>query len=240
MGDIYKKAREVVIWLGDEEHGSDSGIAIQVLRDLRNEFGDFVDNSRDFDALDEQLDNISSVEEEMRVFREIFQMESRWVTSSDFFSRQTTRAWEAVAKLMMRSWFHRIWTYQEKALARSAVVLVGSEEISWVQLATALQLIIANDSANGRAPVVPKGEYRFFFDSNISRATKASEVVPSLNGLLERVKLARRRECRDPRDRIFAILSSANEGDAGFSHFASWVDYERVTTQALYTEFARF
>jgi hypothetical protein len=80
----------------------------------------------------------------------------------DFFTTSDADApklWNAVARLLNRSWFYRVWTYQEKALSKLATVWIGSKKMDWNRAATAISLIKNHDSMGSRAPLLPNQEY---------------------------------------------------------------------------------
>jgi hypothetical protein len=147
MGDIYRNAKEVLIWLGDENGTTDSEMAMDLLEHLWTSFGDFVEDDLDegvqevWNQLETDLDAMERpgakrFEDTLGIVTKFAQVQTAWINNIDFFSltvRCDQRAWDSVARLLTRSWFWRVWTFQ----AEVSTVLVGTKSISWVHLSTA-------------------------------------------------------------------------------------------------------
>lgn len=52
----------------------------------------------------------------------------------DSFTKPNSPAWAAIGQLVRLPWFSRVWVIQEIVFAKSAVILWGSERISWESL----------------------------------------------------------------------------------------------------------
>jgi len=255
MGDIYRNAKEVLIWLGDENGTTDSEMAMDLLEHLWTSFGDFVEDDLDegvqevWNQLETDLDAMERpgakrFEDTLGTVTKFAQVQTAWINNIDFFSltvRCDQRAWDSVARLLTRSWFWRVWTFQEKMLAEVSTVLVGTKSISWVHLSTAMTAIMIHDNLCDKTPVLPKGEYAYFQQSNsLSLRVLERGIDFTGRGLFDLVRETQQRQCKDPRDKIYGILGTVIENDPGFIHLVRMVDYEAVSTQVLYTEFARF
>jgi hypothetical protein len=106
-----------------------------------------------------------------------------------------------------------------------------------------MMLITNHDSKTNRSRLLPNGDYAVFLGSSVPTASRLSaypNVPKTRMTLLERIGDSRRRGCKGPGDRIYGTLSTIGKNDVERLHFAKWIDYEKVTTQALYTEFSRF
>lgn len=256
MGDIYRNAKEVLIWLGDESGDTDSGMAVDLLEHLFTSCEDFCEDNVDegIHEITSQLENDldameppGAIEYEdigIGIIAKLGQVMTAWINNTDFFSlpvRCDQRAWDSVAWLLMRSWFWRVWTYQERALAKACTVLVGTKSISWVHLNAATMGIGIHDSLSDKPQVLPRGEYaNFVRSSNSSLRVGDQGMNITGRGLLDLVREMQPRQCKDPRDKIYGVLGTAIENDPGFIHIVHMVDYEAVSTQILYTELARF
>lgn len=101
MGHAFSKAKNVIVWIGDETR--DSSSALSLIKDvLRN---DAVMNAASQKRLLLQEDLVTHDLPEIH--------------HAD---------WRAVDKLYWRPWFSRIRIIQEITLAKNATILVGKEE----------------------------------------------------------------------------------------------------------------
>lgn len=114
MGHAFSKAKNVIVWIGDETR--DSSSALSLIKDvLRN---DAVMNAASQKRLLLQEDLVTHDLPEIH--------------HAD---------WRAVDKLYWRPWFSRIWIIQEITLAKNATILVGKDEISRADFLSATALI---------------------------------------------------------------------------------------------------
>ena len=257
MGDIYKKAAEVLVWLGEEDGDTDSDMAIDLLWGIYCDFVAFVEDSEEADSI---MTQINQAGDDLQIDRlvtsgvpftnitgiasKIFQLQKLWIERVDFHGlgvRCDAQAWAAVARLLGREWFSRLWTYQEKALARSATLLVGGKSIAWTDCNTVMGIITNHDNTTGKTKVLPKGEARIFFESSQPSEANVLALGGSYQNLFEVVRSTSSRVCSDPRDKIYGVLGTMSKQDAGYMHILPLVDYAATSTyQKLYTEFARF
>jgi hypothetical protein len=101
MGDIYRNADHVLIWIGGTQE--DGVLALDFIETLGNAYCDLK-------SVDAALDFISN----------------RGVPQS-LLDRELT----AVALMLKRPWWTRIWTLQEAALAKKVSVICGTKCISF-------------------------------------------------------------------------------------------------------------
>lgn len=106
MAQIYARARRVIVWLGDDENGSE--MAMQVLQEYATAFPDVRDESK---AL--------YVAEDRR----------------QFLRGQNKQTWSALIDLFDRPYFKRRWILQELASGKSVDVFCGGGSIPWSALA---------------------------------------------------------------------------------------------------------
>jgi hypothetical protein len=178
MDDVYRRARRVTIWLGPETSDSDSGM-------------------RYLQALGSQVDinllkmHITPRYEEARDLADRYRV-------LEISSAQT----KSVLGLIQREWFERLWIRQEVYLSEdAAVVLCGRVEVPWKDFLSSLVLLHLK-------PKVGPG-------MTVSMVNSLEARLVELRGLLEserKPSLHRLRQCfgnakcKDPRDRIFAVL----------------------------------
>jgi hypothetical protein len=71
-------------------------------------------------------------------------------------SKEASRKWRALLELMQRPWFSRRWVVQEIALARTALIYCGKDQISWKVFAIAVELFVEVETATHRLSEVMK------------------------------------------------------------------------------------
>lgn len=129
MGDMYKFAARVVVWLGPEQ--DDSDVAVDLLADLGSKV------HVDWDTHDIKPS-------------EAAKDEPHWADHHlplPYNSRQRA----AVLHFVDRPWFTRLWVVQEVRLANEAVLGCGSKTIRWSALKKALWCI----HAKNMSPPIP-------------------------------------------------------------------------------------
>ncbi|CAN9093587.1 unnamed protein product [Alternaria alternata] len=139
-----------------------------------------------------------------------------------------------------RSWFQRIWTLQEVALAKDSLVICGDSKISWSLLVYAIDQLRAAENSTG--------VYGNFseFDSAISAhqimvqcLLPGPQVRSTMNPNPDRpvtqlLMMSLLRRATEPKDHIFGLYSILQRLGANLLP----PDYERSTDQ-IFTEAAR-
>jgi len=120
MARIYTRAKEVCIWLGEDDETSK--MAINFIREKVIRL--------------KQFDDICS-------------------------DKKYADSWEALMGLMQREWFSRRWVVQEIALARSATLYCGPDNISWNDFAVAVELFVEVESATHRLSEIMRKDEKF-------------------------------------------------------------------------------
>lgn len=69
--------------------------------------------------------------------------------------------WQSLLLLMQRSWFSRRWVVQEVALARTATIYCGTDNIPWEHFAVAVELFVEVETATHRLSEVMRKDERF-------------------------------------------------------------------------------
>ena len=75
---------------------------------------------------------------------------------------ETSPKRRALLELMQRDWFSRQWVVQEIALARSAVIYCGKDEISWTKFVVAVELFVEVETATHRLSEVMKKDPKYY------------------------------------------------------------------------------
>jgi Heterokaryon incompatibility protein (HET) len=105
MGEIYRRARVVLMWLGEE--GEDSAIAMELLRQLKL-------NDRD-----ETTPYSPEYTNHCREF---------------LYNRCYEPHWKALVMLLQRPYWTRVWIVQEILLSTNPIMCCGSHQSSWLLL----------------------------------------------------------------------------------------------------------
>jgi hypothetical protein len=175
MADIYKYAQRVVVWLGLPS--PNSSLALRVL-----------------DHLGSQLEvTKSSMPVPAQGLTETEWFESGRATAID----NDPNTWHAIFDLLNRSYFHRVWIFQEIQLASSsALIQCGTETVSWRQLRRAIGACGAMT-----LPTEVPLQLRTRLDSLWSLSMDSRSMDP-----MRLFEYAIAAECSNPRDRVYAIL----------------------------------
>ena len=117
--------------------------------------------------------------------------------------------WAALAKLLKRRWFRRVWVIQEAVMASKAVILCGTLQISWDILEHVLCAFVDG-------PIIGLLQSNnAFFDTGL-HGIEMSVKVKRIRGflasggefmLLDLLSVTRMLEATDQRDRVFALIS---------------------------------
>jgi hypothetical protein len=110
MGEIYRKARAVDIWLGEEDENTH--MVVSAIPDILQSFDDPKE-------IDENGDEIPRVIKNLGIL----------------FIR--SRRWNALKEIFERPYFRRVWIVQEVALGADCHVYCGSFAMPWSDLAKA-------------------------------------------------------------------------------------------------------
>jgi len=246
MGEVYGLAKEVPIWLGEKTDGVDT--ALKLVSKIIEAFTTWYD-SQHGNTFQSQWEEIKRQAREtpdaldQAEFWKLLQSEE----CLPFFDGIDLRnldiptyqmPWWFLRNLLKRRWFRRVWTWQEKELAKSATLYIGDRTLSWSRLRFAMLLVMAHDLSETRAtpfPAMPGREYLHVLDS--------LSVSSSLD-LLDIVINVRHRETKLKQDKIFAVLAAAarykSERPDDVEHFSRLVNYGGLNVQELYKEFSRY
>ncbi|KAL2037799.1 hypothetical protein N7G274_009524 [Stereocaulon virgatum] len=107
--------------------------------------------------------------------------------------------WNAIIDLLNRSWFERLWVFQEVRLANTADVLCGDQLVSWEAFRRAVLLSYMRPRPLTSQKV---------FQLALALCSYVKQYRLTLKGALYDTRHC---VCSDPRDRIYAILSLVSE-----------------------------
>lgn len=202
MDRIYARARNVLIWLGEEDEQTPKAFqCVQSLIDLK-----------DLPYGEAPWQNLT-VGEGRREGGEaplFLPLNLRSMAALD------TGLWDAFVQLFKRPWFHRAWVFQEVVMASKATVICGEHSLPWDTLYASCQIvesseIYRNDPKRWSClPALNMGRIR----QSIVDANKGSDPELWENVLAELIFEKLLRETRsaqatDPRDKVYALLGLA-------------------------------
>ena len=255
MGDVYRQASSVWIWLGEETEAS-----IRAFRLLRNIYG-----SPQFPKYTSENSMTWSDDFVLRELRKTYGSVKR----KDHEKQKLAMA--DVFDVLERDYWSRVWILQEVVLAEKAFVHCGGCVVPWYEfwgpiealdarkevifrLGTSLDPHVTQSKHFKRWAVALlaalKGQYRQIFD--LDQSTKDTlfpghglaawtihdlvgdyrafwELTQTLNpwSIVKLLQLTKTGKCADPRDRIYGILAIARDVEE------LEVDYDFSTTQVF-------
>ncbi|KAK2759107.1 hypothetical protein FQN54_003206 [Arachnomyces sp. PD_36] len=173
MADIYRKARRAVVWLGTE--ADDSALAMRAL---------------------EYAGSKVQVEPTHRCWKPKPHAHPRfsWESQGNPYSQ---RELQAIQKLVARSWFKRLWVRQEITAARSSIVVVGDQEVSWVHFISAAAFLDSLIRLGGSTDT--------YFGRNLFNIFEFG-CMGSYKDIMNVLHACRACECTENHDRVYAIL----------------------------------
>lgn len=203
MGDIYRRANDVVAWLGKEDPGST--FALESIQDMYNAQVFTQQGLRASIATAEVAQQNDSNQESLLSVKS---------TLDDFLFRFDFDAViKSVGTLLERSWWRRLWVVQELVLSRQAFLRCGPLAVSWntfeyfLDLCELFMLCYPADPAFYAAYVIG---YKTFILSKCCRQVESGRGLTMFQ-LFEMMMTMTIRETSDPRDRVYALLGLADD-----------------------------
>jgi hypothetical protein len=223
MGRIYKRASRVITYLGPTEDAELETKGIQLLDRFYHHFEPNYDKLVEFGATYTAVLRASELP--------VLELPDAIVQSTD------ERTWTWLAALTLGSWTHRLWIVQEQLANSRITMLRGQRLLSWDAVAVVsafyrLHLIprryvsqywLSNPATADHDPwetcesVFTLWLLRRTASGPVgatatatATATAAATTAPSLLDNLFRYRYL---QCRDPRDRIFALLSVSSDAE---------------------------
>lgn len=189
MHEIYSRARNALIWLGEGTEYSDRAISLL-----------------EYFVLVPMLPKTMG--------QEISDLQLGRGADTSFLVKDKDAVREAFDDLFGRAWFWRTWTIQEVALAPNAKVLCGQKSISWELMGMAMAFW--EQSHERSAHMLAPKQYMSIMRTHWSASrdikifkgerTVVKKTVywgkPTLKNLLE---MSKGRKATDPRDKVFAL-----------------------------------
>ena len=183
MGDIFQKAKRVIVWLGPEQDWST--LALNQMDLLASKI-----------KVDWQYQTMQPASTE--------HLEAHWADLSVALPYDW-KTWDAIYHLLNRSWFERLWIWQEIRLqTREAEVLCGIHNINWQHFRKAIFCLNIKTEVPNIKGILP---------SRIQHIDKLCD-TNNFAGLETLITQTRYCRCSDPRDRIFAVLGLIDKTQA--------------------------
>lgn len=236
MGDIYKEATNVIVWIGAQDEFTDD--AMTTIRRIAK-----IDPQRYAEVQPSDFFQQQVVLFRLGVWRSL-----------------SYTHWLGLTVFLNRPWFSRIWIVQEVILSRNAIVVCGSEVFQWDLLARTLSFLaattwhtyISTATMKTFPEVMAKpGAYRKLLEqeesvgigmSAVYLTTTRTGILQSGNLALFRYLIQVHRCCHatNPRDKIYALLSLSRRDRPPFTtHGQEIVPSYHLTPKELYTRIAR-
>jgi hypothetical protein len=216
MRNIYARASRVIIWLGPEDETTAPALEMldRALKEAQLETGLPIPNHKYIKG--EEPDEARN-------------------SARGFPAFDDKAGWAPLLALFSRSWFSRTWIIQEATLADMAVVKVGSREILWQELGFAAQWFGMKGYVSvvrGLVPVLLRVLSLWYMSRVFCAADGQRYDENKRTPLLSLLRITRKAKASKPLDRIYGILSLAEE-EKKFE-----IDYGK-SVRDLYTEVAR-
>ncbi|KAH7417868.1 heterokaryon incompatibility protein-domain-containing protein [Cadophora sp. MPI-SDFR-AT-0126] len=218
MSKIYSSANDVLIWLGEGSPESDA--AMDYLKRVGRKFVD-----RGGEIKEPRYEP-----ESQELWRDV----------------QTDPALERSHIIWDRPWFSRRWIIQELAFARKATIYCGSKSLDWDELNSAYTAI-AMSAGDGSflSGYLEEHEQMFKLGSLEMRRMSTLQKIRddmkfrndtgSSRGIISCVADAWEFDCKEEKDRLFALLGIINQG----RQRQLAIDYNLSITK-IYAKFANY
>ena len=205
MGEIYRKARRVLIWLGTEKDGSE-------------------DTTKAFDCMDLLIRRIWSRMDEFKSWVDVGKHVSSSQTGSLSKNMEKITAqfnipapssieFKSLNQLLRRPWFTRAWTLQESYNARDRIFHCGKYEIGGEALERVVLMVIQLSNCTSDEGYMHLEGFRCISIVLGTEFYKSIKFVTDTAATLWLLLTHRRGSgCKDPRDLIFTLVEIATAG----------------------------
>lgn len=243
MASIFRLAAQVVVWLGEDDDENAETVFQDARRVFDKRLGFPAEIQKGFELPGEPIED--KTQPAAALIRQNEAMMIEMINGKNS---------KDLGSICRKSWFRRIWTIQEIALASKATVYCGQQSIAW----TALQFLMTLNMfyIAGQQPRKDVNLESFSYCADIYHANIVVvfrelrmlllpwETPKHPGNLLERkglsflwmaiyASMARGRGCNEDRDRIFALLSMQPLSP---SQLGLGIDYRKPVEQS-YAEF---
>jgi hypothetical protein len=194
MGDVYKTAQRVLVWLGPR--GTLSDVTFAVLKDFEKVAGE---DKKKQDAWADAW---------YRKLQGAFRGCSRFQDDNNSAAVNRDAGMRSQRNLFgglsERGWFYRLWTLQESVLAREALVVCGKWSISWDVLLSALSRLRPRENAGGRFGFISTFDYALRSRQAVVDALSSPNVSHPVSTVLTQGLLL---QAGKPQDHVFGLYA---------------------------------
>jgi Heterokaryon incompatibility protein (HET) len=204
MFQIYNRATQVNVWLGDGTPDSDRGLTF-MNTSLAPCF-----ESVGFSCTDEQANVDSKFWEEWDEGKD----GDCWAAIDHLMTPKYARSWSSIAQVLSRAWWGRVWIVQELISAQKATVVCGMLSVPWPLLDMTIQMMLRNTKVE---KLHSKRKQEYFHDAVEDAHGLAYERSHRIldgshaTDFVMLMQITRYRGCQDPRDKVFSVLSLVSE-----------------------------
>jgi hypothetical protein len=203
MGEIYSFAEEVMIWLGEDDGKLSKGLnLVQIIAQHCREITG--------EGRPHTLDIERAVEGRLKGKTNVPPLKDA--------------AWKGAKKLFNCQWFTRVWVAQELRRAARATVVVGQHSAPWDDLALCANWMLAKDiDLTGDDDEDLFSFYRAIRLEHIriDRNFSLKDFLGMVRGPVSQFRAT------DPRDKVYAVLGMAKEGEELDAYPLLRIDYRR-------------
>ena len=214
MGDIYRRAHNVLVWLGPGDEYS--GHVISIFKQLAAQSNRYGAQRASDGSVEGGWEGLGPPTGAVKEALDNVPIEYDWTGADAFFSLP---------------WFSRMWIIQEIALAFRAHLYLGPFDISWDDFMLAAHIeyrsVHRSTAMNLRLP------YKFDKVKLLEDGIQIFKNEKRAERLLFLLLTLRSSDCTDPRDRVFAMISLRGTQDIRVVP-----DYT-VSVTKIYTDLAR-
>ncbi|MCJ1245757.1 hypothetical protein MMC30_002961 [Trapelia coarctata] len=231
MTEIYQRAAEVVIWLGESD--DDLITPITVINDCFAEKDPptWGKDSTGYAGNSDSLGDISTPFPMQTLSRNVMQYCSRgfedmvrkmvdvlYGHKGEVKYQMKDPTWTALKVFYDRPWFRRVWVLQEAVVSANNKVYCGPHTMSWNSLNMATLLLsdssysqawLENKSVPFHELIVTRTVYQDSLEEESSELLQGDTHTKDALSLERLLDLARSRQATDPRDKVFSVLGIA-------------------------------
>ena len=231
MRSIYKSAEETLIWLGEDDGTVENALRL-VVKIVKK-----MTRLDQLTASDVSEDDISATAQEISDDLRNLSRPGRLVSPSENLPSYDDDAWKALASLVSRPWFTRVWVIQEVGVSPQATVHIGEHSMDWAAIGLAAAWLSRNNV------LAQTGVQGFRYADNATLMFRFASPEANVRLGVEPLALLwlmRDYEATDPRDKVFASLGLMYNEDVGRQMPALMATDYTKTTEEVYRDVAKY
>jgi hypothetical protein len=225
---LYKYLGPVSIWIDavciNQDDESEKNIQVPMMQEI------YTKTSKSIVWLGESDSNI---DEAMRVIPTLIPIINASKNIQEALPNRTSTVWTGIHSLLTKSWFERVWIFQEAVLPDDVDCMCGQNILpleTMIGLVLALRKASLLDWVSGGSSNTPAGVWRLHFIETYKRWRSVGEHF-SFGALVD---MGAEWSSYDPRDKIYGLLGLAEDSVRAQIK----VDYQSKTPRDLSLEVA--